>query len=100
MTIRKSIGKDQAVKMFRLEWWVGKRYRDIALIGLSLQELTLPLTILHLAVENSLKRPVDFAEVKDESESLLLKMLGGFPPLTLAQIHDIAFPGGESEISF
>lgn len=98
MTIRRSIGKDNAVKMFHREWWVGKRYRDIALVGLSLQELTLPLTILHLAVENSLRKPVDVATVKDEPEALLLELLNGMPPLTLQFIHDLAFPGRERDL--
>lgn len=98
MTIRKTIGRDQAIKMFKREWWVGKRYRDIALVGLSIQELTLPLTILHLAVENSLYCPVDVATVKDDPEALLVRMLAGLPPLTLAQIHDVAFPDDKEKI--
>lgn len=98
MTMRRSIGRENAIKMFQREWWVGKSYRDVALVGLSLQELTLPLTILHLAVENTLAKPIAVSFVKEEPEKLLRRILGKMPPLTLAQIHDIAFPGKERDL--
>ncbi len=98
MTIRKSIGRDNAVKMFEQEWWVGKRWKDIALVGLSLQELTLPLPILVRAVENAIYAQVDPSKLLEDAESVLLKVLNGMPPLTLAMIHDIAFPGRDRTI--
>lgn len=96
--MRRSIGRDNAVKMYQKGWWVGKPYRDIALVGLSLQELTVPLTTLHLAVENTLARPISIEQVKTNPDELLRKILGWMPELTLQQIHDIAFPGKEGEL--
>lgn len=88
--MRRSIGRENAVKMFQDEWWVGKRYKDIALVGLSLAELTLPLTILHLAVENTLARAISPKDVRTEPERFLAEILGGLPPLTVIQIAEIA----------
>ena len=96
--MRRSIGRDNAVKMFQREWWVGKRYKDIALIGLSLRELTLPLTILHLAVENSLGKVINPKQIEENAETILASLLHGMPPLTLKQIHDIAFSGKRNEV--
>lgn len=96
--MRRSIGKAQAVKMFEDEWWVGKRYKDIALVGLSLMELTVPLTILQLAVESTLCRMVLRKEIEEEADKLLLEVLGGMPPLTILQIAAIAFPKEKDRI--
>jgi hypothetical protein len=98
MTVRKSIGKEQAVKMYEREWWKGKSPRDVALVGLSLQELTLPFLRLHWAVESTLMRIVDPADIKADPEKLLLRILADLPPLTLGQIHDIAFPDRKDRV--
>ena len=98
MTIRKSIGKEQAVKMYEREWWKGKRQRDIALVGLSLQELTLPFDVLHLAVEYVLGVLVNGDDLKNKPEDFLKRILAGMPPLTVGQIHDIAFPQRKDRI--
>ena len=60
-----SLGKEEALRRYASEWWVGKSSHEIALTQLQIAELICPMSIFHKAMQAALGYPVWINELGD-----------------------------------
>ena len=52
------LGREEALRRYESQWWVGKSAREIALTQLQVAELICPWGVFHGALESALGHPV------------------------------------------
>ena len=55
---QQSIGTEKAIELGQSNWWEGMSHREIAGFQLFTQELCMPFSVFHEALEGALGRPV------------------------------------------
>lgn len=69
---RKSIGRENAKTLAATEWWENQpSYELVAIVGLTIEELTLPIKPLQYAVEQSLRISVSVQHLTDNVDAIL-----------------------------
>ncbi len=78
--------KEDAIKLFDSNWWIGKSHKDLAMFQLHEPLLCMPFRVFHEAVEESLGRPVFTHEFGLNMEGLMKELRGEAPAPSLADI--------------
>jgi hypothetical protein len=86
---QKSIGKENAIRLYESGWWKGKTARDITQFQLFTAELCLPFGDFHQALEESLGRSVFTHELGLNLQGLIGEFMGTSPAPTLEQIINL-----------
>lgn len=86
LTFQRSIGRDAAIHLHDSKWWEGRTYREIAEFQMSTQELCMPFSVFHEAVEKTLGRPVFTHEFGLNFDGLLSEMMGEKEPPSFEEI--------------
>lgn len=73
---RNSIGKQAALALAYSRWWEGKSPKEIARFQLFTDELCIPFSLFHEALEKSLGRPVWTHELALNYEGIVREFLG------------------------
>ena len=60
------LGKEQALRRYATEWWIGKSAHEIALTQLQVAELICPWDVFQGALESALGHPVWTHELASE----------------------------------
>ena len=79
------MGKENAIKLAKLEWWKDKTAEEIALVQFFIAELCMPFSVFYEALEKTLKRPVYVHELSN-SDSIAAELLGNKPAPTMEDI--------------
>lgn len=74
---RVSIGRDRAIELAESGWWEGKTAREIATFQMFVDELAMPFSTFHKALEEALGRPVWTHEMGINWEGLADELCGG-----------------------
>lgn len=84
--IQQSIGRDAAITLHDSKWWEGKTHREIAEFQMATQELCVPFSVFHEAMEKTLGRPVFTHEFGLNFDGLLGELMGEKEPPSFEQI--------------
>jgi len=86
MSLKNSIGKENAIELGHSNWWKHLSYREIAGVQLFITELCCPFDVFHEAVEKSLGRPVHTHEFGLNYGGICKEFLGEKEPPTMNEI--------------
>lgn len=81
-----SIGKEAALALFEKKWWEGRSHREIAEFQLLTDELCIPFSMFHEAIEKALRRPVFTHELGLNRSGLISELLDGAPAPSFDEI--------------
>lgn len=81
--------KEEAIKLFKSEFWKDLSYKEIAIFQLFEDRLCMPFGIFHEAIEKTLNRPVFTHEFGLNREGLKKELLGESPSPTFEDIINL-----------
>lgn len=84
-----SIGKEAAIALAKSKWWENKTAEEIVRFQLFTQELSMPFSIFHQAIEKVLKRSVFTHELGLNFEGLCKEFLGEVAAPSFQEIIDM-----------
>lgn len=86
---RQSIGSEKAIALAKSGWWEGRTAREIAKFQLFTDELSMPFSVFHEALEKALGRPVFTHELVLNYDGLCMELLGEKDAPTLNEIIEL-----------
>lgn len=81
--------KEEAIELYKSEFWESMSYRDIALYQLFTDRLCMPFEVFHKAIEKTLGRPVFTHEFGFNIEGLKKEIMGQKPPPTFQEVIEL-----------
>lgn len=81
--------KEEAIKLFKSEFWKDLSYKEIAIFQLFEDRLCMPFGIFHEAIEKTLNRPIFTHEFGLNRDGLKKELLGESPPPTFEEIINL-----------
>jgi len=89
MSLKNSIGKENAIELYHSNWWEGLSYREIAGVQLLTTELCCPFDVFQEAVEKSLGRHVFTHEFGLNYDGICEEFLGEREEPTIDEILNL-----------
>ena len=83
---RRSIGKEAAIELAKSDHWDDKTYRERAEFQMIVEELSMPFSVFHEAIEKTLGRPVWTHEFGLNWEGIAAELFEGKPAPTMEEI--------------
>lgn len=87
---QQSIGREKAIALSESKWWEGISSREIAEFQMLTEELCLPFSVFHKAIEETLGRPVFTHEFSSLGfDGLIAELFDGAAPRTFDEVMDL-----------